>query len=363
MESNTPRVEPVAVRGARRRAVRRLASVLALALAGLASGPAHAAPADAVTDLRDAISAFADSLPAPVSKADKKLVAKLAAALRAAAATPETLAQAIAEVSNVYALLPAPAASDPALDAVADAVRNAVSGDAAAALDALEADLAAFGTPGPAPVAAIRKHIAKARDRLAAAADVVASDKARFAALAAAGKKLAAALSAYAKYEATRDTCGAVAPADGVLPGSVTLSMDGGAEFSLPTVSGLANGADGIANVTVAALGPAGSFAFTARGIRLRPGVVPVVDSFNFDYGVRITFSSGGTLFQADTGTFTITSIRLKAYPKGTPDPFTHYVQMRGRFTGSGHDASGDTPARASVVLDFDACEAAYDPR
>lgn len=344
----------------RRAAARCAAAIACVGL--LAARSATADVGDAAEALRAALDAFAAELPPPESKAARKLLQKIEKAIAELDGEPSSLIDEVLAAAKAWKSVPESVSTDPDVAAAAAAVLDALVQGIESELAEVEAQLEPHGDPGPPLAAAVRVQIAKCREKLATAGSPVASAKFRFGALGGAAKKLAAVFARLAEFEESLRACGAAAHSDGILEGAATISVDDGPPVEVPLVSAQGAGSGASAGYSAAASALGRTFTFLVRGTPLQPqSSVPLTTQFDFEQGVRVVFSVDGMDFACDTGTFRITSIRLRKYPKSTPEPFTRYLEIAGSFSGSGVDASGQTETRASIDAEFSYCEIAFD--
>lgn len=337
-----------------------LAGAAALAT-GLAGAPqARAEPGDGLASLRAAVQSFADGLPAPTTAAERKLAAKLAKALELLGVAPGSLADEVRAAAAGYRKLPDAVLDDPEVAGVLDVLIAAFGADLAAALDDLDAAVLALGDSPK--LDGIRAAIAKAREKLAPALAKGATDDVRMKALDAAAKKLAAAQAKLDAFEETASDCGNLRTVGDPRKLAASLDLDESGPVALTDGQDSAgSGSDAFGDFGGTVYGGFGThfFYFSANDAAVATGPVTIVQNALFETGVQVRFQKDGVGYQADTGTFTIESIRVRRYAKpaaGTPKT---YLEVKGAFSGSGYGLTNPM-LRASADVEFDFCEIPY---
>lgn len=334
------------------------------ALAGGASAPrvARAATGDDAAVLRDAFGVLVDGLPEPVTKADKKLRAKLTKAVSILTDPPASLVEEVRAAVAAIKLLPRSILKDPAFDLASDATRAGLGAQVSATLTAIEDGLAKYGDPAPAGIAAVRARIAQCRAKVGMATNAATADKAAWSALGAAAQKLVATYDRLDAFEATLATCGPVTYEDLVRTGSATVTFGVGAPVELPLLGGIAEGQSEATSFNASAYVIPQELEILVRWPAVRAGeTIPVTNQVGFERGIAVHFNDGSRQFVCDTGSFRVSFARVRRYVPTSPEPYTKYLEVRGTLTASGPGASGATTDRVSVTAELHFCEIPFD--
>lgn len=319
--------------------------------------PSRAALGDGIEQIRDALTEYAASLPEPTNRAQRRAMEKLNRVIEALGESPADAAAEALAVAEAYADLASAVLADPAIAAALDAALAVLGPDLAAALGALEGELAQFGDPPPAAVEVIRAVAERAAEAVGDASDPELPVAQRMRALRKAGKKLADALGRLGEYEATLSECPPALWGDTVKAASATISIDGGEPFTVSEVLTSGSGSRGSADFNATIYDTPGNLRYVVRKSPLRTGVIALTADDEFTQGVFVTFQDRAVEYLADTGTFTITSISLERYPPPAQAPYKKYLRVRGTFTGSGAPRNNPADPRKSISAEFESCE------